>query len=213
MNQNLALDGNRTLHPSDSNVTTDRPLSANIANGTASNDTSIQIFSGIANNYTSSCSSSNPYCVTSTEKYGNLYNFMAATAGVGTASSTGTITESICPSATNGETWRLPDNGAASGLKSYSNLASAYDLSPTNITDGTQVQTIQHTPLNFPLAGYYDNSALHQVYASHYWTRTVVLGSTLLVHNLTFISGNGFFHPQTAHAKLQGFSVRCVFGE
>ncbi|MBR0403123.1 hypothetical protein IJI55_01025, partial [Candidatus Saccharibacteria bacterium] len=87
MTDNLALDGTdaagnvRVLTPSDSNVTTNRPLAENITNGTTSEYNVVQIYSGVANDVTSSCDlTTAPYCiVNASTKYGNLYNWNAAT--------------------------------------------------------------------------------------------------------------------------------------
>ncbi|MBR3323493.1 hypothetical protein IKG16_01235, partial [Candidatus Saccharibacteria bacterium] len=204
MVSNLALDGGRTLHTSDSNVTQDRTLPANISNGTASEYDVAQIYSGNANSITSTCDLSHPYCiVNNTNKYGNLYNWNAATATVGKKATTTDVTESICPKG-----WQLPNN---TGTRSFNNLMSAYSLPTTNVTNGAAVQKIQQTPLNFPLAGLYNNSSLYQGRLSSYWSRSVNAGNFSTAHCLTIDSESGDFYPQNDHYKRNTFSVRCVY--
>ncbi|MBR3134952.1 hypothetical protein IKG54_00065, partial [Candidatus Saccharibacteria bacterium] len=211
MTDNLALDGTdaygnvRVLTPSDSNVTTNRPLAANITDGTTSEYDVIQIYSGNANDVTSECNPSYPDCVVNTStKYGNLYNWNAATAGVGLQATTGTVTESICPKG-----WQLPDND---GVYSYQNLMLHYGLPTTNMTDAhSAVKTAQQSPLNFALAGYYENSSVYQAHTAVYWSRTVRANKTNNAFSLAFVSENGDLFPQNNFAKYGGFSIRCVF--
>ncbi|MBR3135090.1 hypothetical protein IKG54_00800 [Candidatus Saccharibacteria bacterium] len=204
MVSNLALDGGRTLHTSDSNVTQDRILPANISNGTASDWDTAQIYSGNANSTTTDCGSY-AYCVLSDIKYGNLYNWNAATATVGKQATTSTVTESVCPKG-----WQLPNN---TGTKSFNGLMAAYpNLPTTDGTDGTAVQTIQQAPFNFPLAGYYTNSSVHQAHRATYWSRTIYTSNTNRTYDLGLDSENGGLYPQDNNYKYYGSSVRCVFG-
>ena len=211
MTDNLALDGTdkagnvRVLTPADSNVTTNRPLAANIENGTASAYDVVQIYSGVAEDVTSSCDlTTNPYCiVNTTTKYGNLYNWNAATAGVGLQATTGTVTESICPKG-----WQLPDND---GVYSYQNLMLHYGLPTTNITNGSAVQSIQQAPFYFAFAGYYNSSSVGQVGIGAYYSRTVDTANNNRSNYAYLRTDNGVFHPQDINYKSYGFSVRCVF--
>ena len=211
MTDNLALDGTdaagnvRVLTPSDSNVEQNRTLAANITDGTTSEYDVVQIYSGVAENVTDSCDlTTNPYCiVNTTTKYGNLYNWNAATAGVGLRATTGTVTESICPKG-----WQLPDND---GVYSFQNLMLHYGLPTTNTTDGSAVQTIQRTPLNFSLVGYYDNSSVDQSLRAFYWSRTVYTANADQANSLHFGTKDGSFYPQGFPGKSYGFSIRCVF--
>ncbi len=109
MTQNLRLTGERTLTPSDSNVSSNWPLpAANETFPTSCVDTAYNMKSSTdATTYAS---------------YGNYYNWYAATAGTGTCAMTsGNATASICPKG-----WRLPtggDNGEFQTL--YNNYNSA----------------------------------------------------------------------------------------
>ena len=211
MTSNLALDGMdglstvRTLTTADSNVTQDRTLATNITNGTSSAWDTVQIYSGNANSVTSTCNSSYPDCIVNdTNKYGNLYNWNAATAGVGKQATTTDVTESVCPLG-----WQLPNN---TGTKSFSALMSAYSLPTTNVVNRVAIQTIQQSPFYFPLAGYYDSYSVYQSIYANYWSRTIYTISTDAVHYLSFYSDNGYFYPQNHNNKYYGFSVRCVYG-
>ncbi|MBR3323362.1 hypothetical protein IKG16_00560 [Candidatus Saccharibacteria bacterium] len=213
MTDNLALDGTdaagnvRVLTPSDSNVEQNRTLAANITDSTTSEYDVVQIYSGVADDVTSSCDlTTNPYCiVNTTTKYGNLYNWNAATAGVGKRATTGTVTESICPKG-----WQLPDN---SGVYSYQNLFLHYGLPTTNTTDGNAVQTVQQAPFYFALDGGYGPAAENQGVIGDYWSRTVTTEYQDNVYRLIINTNNGNFTPQNSiySQKHYGFSVRCVF--
>ncbi|MBQ6394256.1 hypothetical protein IJH97_00655, partial [Candidatus Saccharibacteria bacterium] len=208
MVSNLALDGGRTLHTSDSNVTQDRVLPGNISNGTPSKYDEAQIYSGNANSTTTSCNSSYLYCiVNNTNKYGNLYNWNAATATIGKQATTGTVTESVCPKG-----WQLPNN---TGTKSFNTLMSAYSLPTTNgnsAAHNAAVRTIQQAPLNFSLAGHYNNLSIGEARFANYWSRIVFTDNVNTAYNLLFNSEYGVFYPQSNYDKYYGFSVRCVFG-
>ena len=210
MTQNLALDGTdatgekRLLTPQDSNVSSNHYLEPNIVNGTASVNNAIQIYSGSTNGVVDDSFATTTQTATDgTEMpYGNLYNFMAATAGVGTSTSTGEITESICPKG-----WRLPN--APTGDYSYSNLFGKYNLPTTNTTDTSAITSIQASPFYFPLSGYYWNSPGAQNIGTSQYTRIIANPAT---STYIFVTGdNGSFNPQLVDVKETGHSVRCVF--
>ena len=210
MTDNLALDGTdaagnvRVLTPSDSNVEQNRTLAANITDGTTSEYDVVQIYSGIADDVTSECNSSYPYCVVNTStKYGNLYNWNAATAGAGKQATTGTVTESICPKG-----WQLPDN---SGVYSFQNLMLHYGLPTVDSVNGSAVQTVQQAPFNYALAGYYESSPQKQNLAMKYWSRTVNINNTNAAHTFTSNARTGEFYIVFANDKYLGAPVRCVF--
>ena len=184
MTSNLALDGGRTLTPSDSDVVTNRTLPNNVTLTEAIwSDTSAQIYSGHAK-------ASDAY----ESEYGNYYNWNAATATVGVGESS-TVYESICPKG-----WRLPDD------TSYSDLFSQYTFeSPT---------TIQQYPFSMPLSGLVDTNADEVAnigYTAQFHTRTSTtnngLGWQAYLHHTTN-------NPTvTSLAKGYIVSLRCVFGE
>ncbi|MBR2659371.1 hypothetical protein IKD60_01280 [Candidatus Saccharibacteria bacterium] len=211
MTQNLALNGTdntgeaRLLTPQDSNVSTNRYLAENIVDGTTSVNDAIQIYSGSTNGVVDDSFATTEQTATDGTKmpYGNLYNFMAATAGVGTATSTGEITESICPKG-----WRLPGN---TGDYSYSNLFGKYDLPTANTTNATAVAKVQQSPFYMPLAGsFFENTPPTSTNALlHYWSRTIA--NTTTAYALRVQSSPSYFFPNDNYNKKVGNSVRCVF--
>ncbi|MBQ9019874.1 hypothetical protein IJ096_00925 [Candidatus Saccharibacteria bacterium] len=218
MVQNLALDGTdsngnvRTLTSADSDVTANRTLAANITSG-SSNATSVQIVSSVAES--SGCSGT--YCDSSnTEKYGNLYNWYAATATTGTASLTNTdASDSVCPKG-----WKLPTsaerNTASSSApdKSYGKLLySTIGFSSANAsgsTGGPYVQKMQQAPLWFSSPGSYSSGLDLQGTYGYYWSRKAYTSSGYAL-DLYFGTNNGTLYPQSYSNKYNGFSVRCVF--
>ena len=223
MVSNLALDGMdglgavRTLTTSDSNVTTSRTLATNIANGTISNFDDIQIFSDVADRSTTNCDTLE-YCVTSDDKFGNYYNFMAATAGLGTQAAMGTIEESVCPKG-----WRLPD---ATGDISYVSLLGKYGLPTTNYyvgdsgLDPQSFITLQKAPLHFVLAGEYSNQdgVAYPAKLPHSWGTYITRHASETYNTLRTAfyfdvrSSYSIFAPLHEPRKHWGYSVRCVFG-
>ena len=210
MTDNLALDGTdkygnvRVLTPTDSNVTTNRPLAANITDGTTSEYDVVQIYSGVANDVTNDCGEKT-YCVVSDTKYGNLYNWNAATAGVGKQATTDMVTESICPKG-----WQLPDG---QGIYSYSNLMLYYGL-PTNLDRSSEANKagtiVQQAPFYIPLAGYYGTDSIaNQTKAFDIWTRTVNPNAATTSYDFGFY--NTYFNPIRDGGKQYSVSVRCVF--
>ena len=209
MVSNLALDGGRTLHTSDSNVTQDRTLPANISNGTASEYDVAQIYSGNANSTTTDCGT-NQYCVVSDAKYGNLYNWNAATATVGLTGWVGIANESVCPKG-----WKLPfvENNSE---PSYVNLMSKYNLPTTNGSGdlfAQAVQTVQQLPFNFSLAGAYGNGSTGQTSSGGYWTNSPHPATSTTTYDFGFYvnSGSETFGPRFSDYRSTGLSVRCVF--
>ncbi|MBQ3309379.1 hypothetical protein IJG78_01740, partial [Candidatus Saccharibacteria bacterium] len=208
MTDNLALDGTdaagnvRVLTPSDSNVEQNRTLAANITDGTASDSSTIQILSSKANLTTDTCDTSNvPYCiVNASTKYGNMYNWKAATAGLGTPEDVNTtITESVCPKG-----WQLPDND---GVYSFQNLMLHYGLPITNATDGSAVQTIQQSPFFFTLSGY--NSSYSGI-SSAFWSRTTREVASH-AYDYAIDAKTGLFDVHNSNIKGAQITVRCVF--
>ncbi|MBR0403452.1 hypothetical protein IJI55_02805, partial [Candidatus Saccharibacteria bacterium] len=213
MVSNLALDGGRTLHTSDSNVTQDRTLPANISNGTASEYDVAQIYSDGANSSTTTCPSSSPYCVVSDIKYGNLYNWNAATATVGKQATTGIVTESICPKG-----WQLPNR---TNNKSINALMVTYNY-PTEYVAVTPESTaaiiaIQQAPIYLPLAGAYSDILVTLGIGGSIYTNTVNPNQSnyayyLAIDTRTISNTHPYFSPDSSYYKYQGHSVRCVFG-
>ena len=205
MTENLALDGGRTLTPEDSNVTENRTLPENIADGTPTSVDTPTIYSGISSLYTSECNTSYPDCVENTTKYGNLYNWNAATATIGIGSSTGMVYESICP-----KNWQLPNS---SGNYSYSSLLTVYGLGNSFPYDDATVIGVQSSPLYFTLSGSYYDSPTYQGRTGWYWTRSakVVSESSIYAASFRFFAENGLWGASNTDLKQSAMAVRCVF--
>ncbi|MBQ9019928.1 hypothetical protein IJ096_01230, partial [Candidatus Saccharibacteria bacterium] len=212
MVQNLALDGGRTLKTSDSDVTANRTLAANISDGASSNDSSVQIISKWAEN--SGCSGSY-YCVSgNTEKYGNFYNWYAATATTGTSSLTNAdATDSVCPKG-----WKLPTSGTSSSYgssapdKSYGKLiylVTGFSSLSTSYDGGTYVKAMQNAPLWFSFPGHYGSGLRIQGADGYYWSRKAYTSSGYAMG--LFFDAYSYLYPQYYGNKVEGYSVRCVF--
>ena len=207
MTDNLALDGTdksgnvRILTPNDSNVTTNRPLAVNIDSDTTTVEyNKIKIYSGNADKNTTSCDPVNIYCIETSTKYGNLYSWTAATAGVGKRNSVDLIVESVCPKG-----WILPN---FEGDYSYLNLLSTSGLPTSYTTDGEVVEKLQQPPFNFALAGLYLNNLGAVGKNAHYWTRTKPEDDH--ANTIGMSTESGVFNPaQLVQPYLT--AVRCVF--
>lgn len=134
----------------------------------------------------------NVYIDTSRSRYGGYYTWLAATAGSGTTAGDGAdASSSICPRG-----WKLPD-GTEDG--EFNNLAAAYKNSFKDALDPNKV--------NFVLAGYYFNGALHsESYQGYYWSSTQYNDTRAM---------SLYFNDAAAHLgnnndKFHGNSVRCI---
>ena len=201
MTSNLALDGGRTLTPSDSNVVTNHTLPANITDDASSTYDSPQIYSGSTNGVIDSSFANSTD--NKGNKYGNLYNWNAATATVGLQSTTGTVYESVCPKG-----WRLPDNGIANGTKTYALLLAAYNI-PTDTTSDASayISQLQQPPVSIAITN--DNAMSNNVTALY--TRTTTEYANI-AYELSMTNNNTLF-PQGRQLKNIRRSLRCVYGE
>ncbi|MBR3134957.1 hypothetical protein IKG54_00090, partial [Candidatus Saccharibacteria bacterium] len=189
MVQNLALDGGRTLTPADSNVTQNRTLPANIANGVAPSYNDSQIYAGVQNQ-------TDVYG----SKYGNLYNYPASSATLGNFETLSTITESVCP-----KNWRLPDNS------NYNTLIPLYYSEQDSIVE--KITKLQNLPLSIPLPGRYDSTYYNSYEVGFYIARTVPSDNIYGVYSLLINNISAYTEINTLRIanKNWGMSVRCVF--
>ena len=133
--------------------------------------------------------------------YGGFYSWYAATAGQGTASSTGDINGSICPAG-----WKLPYNYTASNNKSYGGLLAAYGMPATNV-NVNYVSTLEAMPLGFLRVGlYYSGSFINAGTSGDYWSSTASGAGT--AYYLVYYTS--LTHPQDLRNNYSGLSVRCV---
>ncbi len=104
------------------------------------------------------------------QKFGNLYNWTAATLGSGTELTAhgSNAEDSICPRG-----WRLPYD---SGNRSFAKLLGAYGLPSANTTDTipTKVNQLANFPLNFLRTGSYnyDGNLRYQKADGNWWGGT-----------------------------------------
>ncbi|MBR0403255.1 hypothetical protein IJI55_01755, partial [Candidatus Saccharibacteria bacterium] len=199
MVQNLALDGGRTLHTSDSNVTQDRVLPDNINYGSAESDSVAQIISYKSTDVDAQGS-----------PFGNHYNWKAATATLGNPSTTGTIYESVCP-----RNWRLPDDGTNNGSWYYL-LATKYGY--IDIQNATaQAQRAAQPPTYIPNTGMYQKSILDGIGDNNaLTTRNGLQWGTGTTQGLFYFRekyGSQADFRMTGYGlpKNIGVSVRCLF--
>ena len=186
MVQNLALDGGRTLQPTDSNITTNVTLPANITSGTASVGTAMQI----------------------APKYGsydgNYYNFCTT---IVTSNCSQVVANSnsddICP-----KNWHVPTYNSAKGGWDYTMLLESYGL-PSAVTTGDYRAQLAAAPLYFSMDGGYSSSYTSVGVSG--WYAIKQTDSSLNAWGFDYdasrlrpaISGQG---------KGLGKSVRCVLG-
>ncbi|MBQ9018214.1 hypothetical protein IJ117_00415, partial [Candidatus Saccharibacteria bacterium] len=192
---NLRLGGDTeiTLTPSDTNVATNFTLPASSttcfddsANCDGSGDSSHTGYTVAAIN-----SSNREIADTNGLKYGNYYNFCAASAGtICQQVANSNATYDICPA-----NWRLPtlfNNG------SYYELHLAMDLNNTEM--------INKMRLNLPGAMLNGNLTRKDNYGN-YWESTK--NEMYTNHSLT-IDASGIMNPEDANWRYFGQSVRCV---
>ncbi len=138
------------------------------------------------------------------QKFGNLYNWTAATLGSGTKVATDgqNATDSICPKG-----WKLPYN---TGNDSFSNLLGTYGL-PTTNTDNVSPKANQlaNFPLNFLRTGFYDYSDGKMYYRTTnglWWsaTRSSATNANYLLTDTSHV------YPQNSYSRGSGFALRCV---
>ena len=197
MTENLRLGANdtsgnpRTLTTSDTNIST-----SEISSGSYTFPSGTDLTVWVDPSYSTPQIDRSPYSDNNGNKYGNYYNYLAATLGVGATSKTsGSIASSVCPKG-----WRLP---AYEGTGSFQSLGSAYNLSKSNVWN-----TIRIAPLYYPASGYYNKGIDDRGSIGKYWTRQVSdkYGAFAL-----YFSDN-YYDSQRSESKYYGFSVRCVFG-
>ena len=129
-----------------------------------------------------------------TPSTGDYYSWYAATAGQGTASSTGDVDGSICPAG-----WKLPYSYTVDNSKSYQELINKYSA--------TSYAALEVVPLSFSRFGYYGSGSLVGS-GSYGYYRSSTASSASYAYNLRYTASTVL--PQREDAKYRGFSVRCV---
>ncbi len=138
------------------------------------------------------------------QKFGNLYNWTAATLGSGTKVTADgkNATDSICPRG-----WKLPYNV---GNDSFSNLLGTYGL-PTTNTDNVapKANQLANFPLNFLRTGhyYYSDGKVYRRATHGYWWSATRSSAT---HANRLYTSTADVYPQYSVYRGYGFAVRCV---
>ncbi len=138
-------------------------------------------------------------------RYGNLYNWTAATLGSGSTLTTdgAEAVDSICPKG-----WKLPKN---SGDGSFANLLGATLYNVQNSTEG--YNKINNWPLNFLRTGGYNRSLGYidsKALTAHWWMSTSGTTSTYARY-MRAIPSN--VYSQDNYLRGPGFAIRCVTRE
>ena len=135
----------------------------------------------------------------SSQYKGVLYNWLVATAGVGTSSVSGSTNDSICPYG-----WRLPINGDGSIDKSWAKLLANADSS----SGATWNAAVRAVPYSLIRAGIYDGAAGTVLDVSgNFWSATA--SADTKAYYLAIISTSNV-NPQYSSVKGTGRSIRCV---
>lgn len=139
------------------------------------------------------------------QRFGNQYNYTAATLGSGTKITTGNAADSVCPKG-----WKLP---LKNGGTSFSDLLGAYGL-PT--TDAKRVPAETNKLANFPLNflrtgrhGHGDEEVSFRKYVGLWWSAT--RGGTAAYHlYTTTLNSENIVSPQDVYYPGYGAAIRCV---
>lgn len=134
------------------------------------------------------------------QKFGNLYNWTAATLGSGTKVTTngGDAEDSICPRG-----WKLPDY---TNKGSFQDLFTAYGISANN---AASVNKMTNFPLNFLRTGSYgyERGNLGERTNGGSWWSATINDAPFADCLQTSVS---MFLPRNRYYRGYGFAIRCV---
>lgn len=183
--------------------------------------------SDVTSNYTlavgrsDGCNSSYENCmyVSSTPSRGAYYTFNVATAGTGTATTSGETQVSVCPKG-----WKLPSHAETFGTDTGIFTSKYYDTYGANTTEA-RFNRMTSAPLSFVISGnqgsYHDNNSGYsdRTYGTNgygiYWTSTITATSTnayYIALNKTYgyyILPAGLFQTGM-NSKYQAYTIRCI---
>ncbi|MBR2997222.1 hypothetical protein IKF33_02210, partial [Candidatus Saccharibacteria bacterium] len=199
MTQNLALGGSSamTLTPANTNIATNFTLPASTAEGSWTGSYDDPELFDYAGNYPSQQASN---------KYGNFYNWVAATAGSG--GSSGDAQYSICP-----KNWRLPSASNAyttseqyAMINNYITTGTWHSGTYPNWT-GVTTTNFTNTPASLVFSGSYYDDLYDQGNNGGWWSSTASDSDN--AHDLS-VTSNGIVYPRTNFDMSGGLSVRCL---
>ena len=197
MTQNLALGSSTAMNltQADSNVGSGGfTLPASVSEGDWSGSYTDPEFFNYAGNYPSQ---------QATNKYGNFYNWPAATAG--TNPSSGDSQYDICP-----KNWRLPSASTSATTSEFYTMLNNYISTGTwSSTYWTGVTTTNFTnaPVSLVFSGGYYEDLYGQGDFGDWWSSTA--GDSYFAYSL-YANSNGSVYPRSSDDKYGGNSIRCL---
>ena len=197
MTQNLALGSSTAMNltQADSNVGSGGfTLPASVSEGDWSGSYTDPEFFNYAGNYPSQ---------QATNKYGNFYNWPAATAG--TNPSSGDSQYDICP-----KNWRLPSASTSATTSEFYTMLNNYISTGTwSSTYWTGVTTTNFTnaPVSLVFSGSYYETLSNQG-SRGWWFSSTAYGSSLAFD--LFANSDGLVSPSSDVEKDSGLSIRCL---
>ena len=202
MTQNLALGSSTAMNLTQANSNVGPSgftLPASVTEGNWSMSPDNPEFFDYAGNYPSQQASN---------KYGNYYNWPAATAGSGTSATTsGDAQYSICP-----KNWRLPSAGTTATtnnefytmLNNYITTGTWYDLYWSGVTTSEFTSTPVSLVFSDSYTGY-----VSEDHIGDWWSSTAASSGN--AYYLEAIAANGYIGPRDDRFyKEHGYSIRCL---
>jgi uncharacterized protein (TIGR02145 family) len=202
MTQNLALGGSSamTLTPADTNIASNFTLPASKIEGywgSSSTDPAVFDYAG---NYASQ---------QATNKYGNYYNWPAATAGSGTFALNQDGDEapySICP-----KNWRLPSTTTVATDSEFYTMLNNYIATGTwggTSWSGVTTTNFTNAPVSLVFSGIYYGVLDDQGNNGGWWSSTAYNSGS--AYQL-LVSSNGSVYPRSNYGNKGGSnSIRCL---
>ena len=196
MTQNLALGGDTAMNLTQANSNVGPggfTLPASVTEGSWTGSYTDPEFFDYAGNYDDS-----------TTKYGNYYNWSAATAG--TNPSSGDSAYDICP-----KNWRLPSASTTAIGSEFHDMLDPYII--TGYWSGSDwynlnVSELTNTPVSLAISGYcYYGAGSHGDYAAWWSSTTNYSGSA---YGLYLSNEDRTGDPRLDISKDLGYSVRCL---
>ena len=203
MTQNLALGGSTAMNltQADSNVgPSGFTLPASVTEGSWAGSLDSPEFFDYAGNYPSQ---------QATNKYGNYYNWNAATAGSGTSATISSdASHSICP-----KNWRLPSVGTdvTTDNEFYTMLNNYISGATWNLDYyWSDVPTSQFTtpPISLVFSGGYYGDVYSQSDSCTWWASTASVEPTDSF--FSYADSDGNIYPRYDENKRTGQSIRCL---
>ncbi len=218
MQENLRLQGGRTLTSADSDVTSNFNLPTTLTDETITKTdfSDSDMFAAKSYNTNKANSGNTTY-----------YNWYTATAGIGDSSiatNNQNVNASICPKG-----WTLPTGGSASDANTESTWSDYYKLfrnmgltfSNTNLNPGANditnwglgdLAVVQDDTYNFKYTGNVVSGSLLAGNSHGFWWSSTAFDADSLAYSLS-IHSSGVYPGNYFNSRLYGWTVRCVARE